>query len=91
MIIYGAPAQSLAPGLKCSVEEAERFLAAYFGKFRGLKAWLDRSAKLAKKQKWVTSATGRKLFCFESNNKGSENAVERKGPNALVQGKLCPG
>jgi DNA polymerase I-like protein with 3'-5' exonuclease and polymerase domains len=85
-IIYGASAQSLAPGLKCSVEEAERFLAAYFGKFRGLKAWLDRSAKLAKKQKWVTSATGRKLFCFESNNKGSDNAVERKGPNALVQG-----
>lgn len=84
-VIYGAAAQSLAPSLGCSPEEAQEYLNKYFSRFNGLKKWLDTTAKVGKKQKWVRNAIGRLIFVNESNNKGSDNAVERKACNALVQ------
>lgn len=84
-VIYGAVAKSLAVDLKCSVLEATKFLDAYFGRFSGLKRWLTNSAKLGRQHKWLENGIGRKLFVYEANNKGDENSVERKGPNALIQ------
>jgi len=90
-VIYGAAAQSLAPSLGCSPAEAQEFLNKYFSRFYGLKKWLDTTAKLGKKQKWVRNAIGRLIYVNESNNKGSDNAVERKACNALVQSSKCSG
>lgn len=88
-LIYGGQASSIANQLKCSVDEAQEMIDAYFAPpdgFYGLGTWLKSTAAIAAERRWVQTALGAILFANESNAKGlaDVNTVMRKACNSAV-------
>lgn len=75
-------------GVKISLEEAERFRAAFFDQFYGLPPWHERQRAMAKKHKRVRNLLGRvrRLPEVDSGDKFKRGEAERQAINSPVQG-----
>ena len=87
-IIYGISAFGLANQLGISRGEASDYIKAYFEKFPGIRAYMDRTKASAKDKGFVETLYGRKLHLREINSKnGASRAfAERQAINAPIQG-----
>jgi DNA polymerase I-like protein with 3'-5' exonuclease and polymerase domains len=90
-LIYLGSAQSLAPELGVSIEEAQAFIDKYFSfpnGFYGLGEWLQSMAAIGTELRWVITLTGEHIYTCEDNSKGlgDKNTGGRKSVNSCIQG-----
>lgn len=88
-LIYGMSAFGLTRSTELTLAESEDFVAAYFGKFPGVKRYLDNIRKVASEQGYVETLLGRRRY-FPSlknpSNQNQRNREEREAINAPIQG-----
>jgi len=87
-IIYGISAFGLANQLRIPQSEAQRYIAAYFQKFPGIRAYMDETRKICRDTGYVTTLFGRKIHFPGINQKNPAHRAfsERAAINAPIQG-----
>jgi DNA polymerase-1 len=87
-VIYGIGAFSLGNRLGISNAEGKQFIDAYFVRFPGVRAYLDRQIELARAQGYVETLTGRRRYIPEitARNFSVRAFGERAATNAPIQG-----
>jgi DNA polymerase-1 len=87
-VIYGMSDYGLEQATELSREEAGRFIAAYFGKYPGVRKYLDATKEQAREKGYVQTLLGRRRFIPDINSKNRQvrEAAERMAINMPVQG-----
>jgi len=87
-IIYGISPYGLSSQLGISQQEARKYIDAYFTKFQGVKAFLDRTIAEAKEKGYVTTLLGRRRPIVEllSGDPTQRGMGERMAMNTPIQG-----
>lgn len=87
-IIYGISAFGLANNLRIPQNEARQYIAAYFERYPGIKAYMERAKADCKKHGFVTTLFGRKIHipAIGEKNPARKNFGERAAINAPIQG-----
>lgn len=87
-IIYGKTVYGLSNELNVSKEKAKEYIDAYFNKFSQIRDFLDTLKVNAKKNGYVETLLGRKIYInnIDSKNKGIREAAMRFATNAPMQG-----
>jgi DNA polymerase-1 len=90
-IVYGMSPFGLAEDLGISVEEAGKFIEAYFERYSGVKTFIDRTIAGAKKTGFVTTLLNRRRYIPEikSPNERLRGFGERIATNTPVQGSAA--
>jgi uracil-DNA glycosylase family 4 len=86
-IPYGAVAQTIAFQQKIKVEEAERLLNLYFGKFPKVKQYIDSTVAEARQYGMIRTVLGRPrhLGDIHSGNRKRASHAERQAVNFKIQ------
>jgi DNA polymerase I-like protein with 3'-5' exonuclease and polymerase domains len=86
--LYGKGAAGLAESLGITEEEAQTLIDSMFREFPEGKEWIDDLIRSAQRDFNVLSPSGmiRHLWAYLHNKKGVRNAMDRRGPNAVIQG-----
>jgi DNA polymerase I len=89
--IYGQGPFALSRQLGISQEEARGFIARYFERFSGVRAFLDRQIQLARQQGYVETLFKRRRYIPEikERNFGLRAAGERNAQNSPLQGSAA--
>lgn len=87
-IIYGMSAFGLAQNIGVSQGQAQAFIRAYFERYPGIRAYMDRMKALAKEQQFVTTLFGRRCWVptILDKNAARRAFAERQAINAPLQG-----
>jgi len=87
-IIYGISAFGLARQLGISNSEAAQYIDAYFERYPGIRAYMDRTKGEARTHGYVMTPFGRKCHVKGINEKNPNlrNMAERAAINAPIQG-----
>lgn len=86
-VIYGISAFGLSNQLRIPREEAKSFIDAYFARFPGIRAYMDRTVASARERGYVETLFGRRIHTPEINTKGPMRGFqERAAINAPIQG-----
>ena len=87
-VIYGMSDYGLEQATELSRQEAAQFIAAYFEKYPGLKAYLETTKAEARRAGYVQTILGRRRHIPEINasNRQVREAAERMAINMPVQG-----
>jgi DNA polymerase-1 len=87
-IIYGISAFGLARQLQIPNGEAAKFIAAYFKRYPGIKAYMEQTKTEAREQGFVTTLFGRRCYVpgIKDPNPARRNFSERAAINAPIQG-----
>jgi len=87
-VIYGISEYGLGQAAEISREEASRFIAAYFEKYKGVKAYIEATKQKAREKGYVETLLGRRRYIQEINseNRQVREAAERMAINMPVQG-----
>jgi DNA polymerase I len=93
-LIYGMGAYRLARDSELTLAEAENYIAAYFERFPGIRAYLNRTKQLARQQGYVETLFGRRRYfpIFQTIQQGRagngqlEARAEREAINHPIQG-----
>ena len=87
-VIYGLSPHGVSRQTDLSREDGRKFIELYFGKYPGIKNYIDSVIKFAKVNKFVETITGRKRLLPEINspNFHSRSASERMAVNMPIQG-----
>jgi DNA polymerase-1 len=87
-VIYGMGPMRLARENDISLEEAKRFIDAYFATYPGVHQYTVESIHKAREQGYVTTLLGRRRYLPElfSDNQGMRAAAENMAINTPVQG-----
>jgi DNA polymerase-1 len=87
-LIYGMSAFGLARQLQLGRGEAQDYIDLYFERYPGVQAYMEETRELARKQGYVETLFGRRLYLPEINarNKMRAQAAERTAINAPMQG-----
>jgi len=87
-IIYGISPYGLSSQLGISQQEAKKYIEAYFTKFQGVKAFLDRTIAEAKEKGYVTTLLGRRrpIVELQSGDQTQRSMGERMAMNTPIQG-----
>lgn len=90
-IIYGMGAQRLARELSISLPEAERYIASYFERYAGVRAFFQTTQAEARTRGYVTTLLGRRrsLPDLTSAHRGVAQAAERTAINTPIQGSAA--
>jgi DNA polymerase-1 len=90
-IIYGMGPQRLARELEIPLREAERYIANYFERYAGVRAYLDATLAQARELGYVTTLLGRRrsLPDLASRDRGVAQAAERTATNTPIQGSAA--
>ena len=89
-VIYGISAFGLAANLRIPREEAKAFIDAYFEKFPGIRAYMDKVKAEAKEKGYVETLFGRRIHTPEINAKGPRAGfAQRAAINAPIQGSAA--
>lgn len=90
-LIYGMSAFGLAKQLNIGRSEAAEYIDLYFGRYRGVKEYMDRTRDDARKQGYVETIYGRRLYLPEINarNANMRQYAERTAINAPMQGSAA--
>ena len=87
-LIYGMSAYGLAKALGIDNTAAKNYIARYFDRYPGVKHYMDQTRALAKRQGYVETVFGRRLYLPEINspNGPRRSGAERAAINAPMQG-----
>ena len=87
-LMYGQSSFGLSTQLKISRNEAGDYIAAYFKKFQGVKAFLDGLKEEAEKTGFASTLMGRRrpLPGIRSSNRTLKSMAERMAINTPIQG-----
>ena len=85
-LIYGMSAFGLGKALGVTRPEAADYIASYFGKYPGVKIYMDEMKAKAKDQGYVETAFGRRLYLPGIHSGRTRMAAERAAINAPMQG-----
>ncbi len=87
-VIYGMGEAALAKQTGVTREEAARFIAAYFERYAGVRAFMDRTIETARRVEAVRTLLGRRRFLpnLHSANRGLRMEAERVAKNTPIQG-----
>lgn len=90
-IIYGMGPQRLSKEANISVEEARKFIGAYFNAYPKVKDYIDRSIQTAREEGYVTTILGRRRYIPEihSSNRGVQVNAEHAAVNTPIQGSAA--
>lgn len=90
-VMYGMSAFRLSRELRIPRGDAERFIAAYFEKYAGITAFIDRTVAAAKESLKVTTLMGheREVPRITSRNRTERMAAERIAVNTPIQGSAA--
>jgi len=89
--IYGQGPFALSKQLSISQEEAKAFIAEYFRRFAGVRAFLDRQVELARERGYVETLFGRRRYVPETRDRNFNVRAfgERIAQNAPLQGSAA--
>ena len=89
--IYGQGPFALARQLGVPQEDAKAFIAQYFERFAGVRAWLDAQVELARSQGWVETLFHRRRFIPEIRDRNFNTRAfgERLAQNSPLQGSAA--
>jgi DNA polymerase I len=89
--IYGQGAFALSRQLGISQDDARNFIARYFDRFSGVRAFLDRQIQLARQQGYVETLFKRRRYIPEiiDRNFGQRAYGERNAQNSPLQGSAA--
>lgn len=89
--IYGQGAHALSRQLKISNAEAREFIATYFERFRGVRAYLDSMVELARSRGYVETIFHRRRYIPELKDRNFNIRAfgERVATNAPIQGSAA--
>jgi len=89
--IYGQGPFALARQLGITQEEAKEFIRAYFQRFAGVRAWLDRTVAEAREKGYVETLLGRRRYIPELQDKNFNIWAfgERTATNSPLQGSAA--
>ncbi len=87
-VLYGKGAKGLAESLGITEEAAQKLIDLFFAKFAEGGKWIRGLIKEAARELKVKSPSGmeRHLWAYLHNKQGVLNAMDRRGPNAVIQG-----
>ena len=87
-IIYGLTPYGLSKGIGVPVNEAKRFIDAYFARYSKVRGFLDATVETARSQGYVTTMFGRRRYLrtIQSENDVERRYAERMAVNAVIQG-----
>ncbi len=87
-LIYGMSAYGLAKALGIDNTAAKNYIARYFERYPGVKNYMDHTRQLAKRQGYVETVFGRRLYLPEINSPNGPRRAgsERAAINAPMQG-----
>ncbi|MEW6056331.1 MAG: DNA polymerase I [Bdellovibrionota bacterium] len=87
-LIYGKTAFGLAQELNISRTEAQAYIEAYFLRYKGVKAFMERCLTEAREKRMATTLFGRRrpIKDIDNRNVGVRNNAERMAMNTPVQG-----
>ena len=87
-LIYGMSAFGLARQLGIYRGAAQRYVDAYFARYPGVKAYMDATRARARREGYVETVFGRRLYLPEINskNRALQQYAERSAINAPMQG-----
>ncbi len=87
-IVYGISAFGLARQLDIGRTEAAEFIEAYFERFPGIRAYMEKTREEARRQGYVSTFMGRKCHVkgINEKNPNMRNFAERAAINAPIQG-----
>jgi DNA polymerase-1 len=87
-IVYGLSPFGLAQNLNIEQAEAKKFIEAYFARYRGVRAFIDRTLDDARKHQRVTTIFGRirPIPDILSKNANMRGFAERTAVNTPLQG-----
>ncbi len=90
-IIYGISAFGLANQLGISRQEAGDYIARYFERFPGIRAYMDDTKDFAHKNGYVETIFGRRIHLpqINSKNPAEKSFMERAAINAPIQGSAA--
>ena len=90
-IIYGISAFGLAQNLEISRKEAKELIDGYFATYPEVKAYMEKSIDLGRKQEYVKTIFGRKRQLPNINSRNSllRSNDERNAINAPIQGSAA--
>ncbi|MBP7242276.1 DNA polymerase I [Amaricoccus sp.] len=89
-VIYGISAFGLAANLRIPRDDAKRFIDAYFERFPGIRAYMDRTRAFARAHGHVETVFGRRVHTPDINAKGPAAAFAyRAAINAPIQGSAA--
>ncbi len=90
-IIYGMGPQRLARELDISVGDAEQYIANYFRRYAGVRAYLEATQAEARARGYVSTMLGRRraLPDLASQHRGVAQAAERTAINTPIQGSAA--
>jgi DNA polymerase I len=89
--IYGQGPFALSRQLNISMEDARAFIARYFERFAGVRAFLDRQIKLAREQGYVETIFKRRRYIPEIRDRNFNMRAygERNAQNSPLQGSAA--
>ncbi|HJR16625.1 MAG TPA: DNA polymerase I [Gemmatimonadales bacterium] len=89
--IYGQGPFALSRQLGISLEDAKGFIARYFERFSGVRAFLDRQIELARQQGYVETIFKRRRYIPEikDRNFNQRSYGERNAQNSPLQGSAA--
>jgi DNA polymerase-1 len=89
--IYGQGPFALSRQLNISMEDARSFIARYFERFAGVRAFLDRSIALAREQGYVETILKRRRYIPEIRDRNFNLRAygERNAQNSPLQGSAA--
>ncbi len=87
-IVYGMSAYGLAKELGISPGEAQQYIDNYFGRYQGVKGYIEQTLKDAKQMGYVTTLLGRRRWLpdIRSENATVRQFAERTAINTPIQG-----
>jgi DNA polymerase-1 len=87
-LIYGMTSFGLAANLGIGKDQARAYIERYFARYPGVARYMDATRALAKRQGYVETVFGRRLWLPEINspNGPRRQAAERAAINAPMQG-----
>ncbi|MDH3685926.1 MAG: DNA polymerase, partial [Myxococcales bacterium] len=87
-ILYGLSAFGLARQLGLATGEAQAMIDAYFGRYLGVRHFLDQTLEMAKEKGHVRTLLGRRRYLpdLNSRNRAVRQASERMAVNTVIQG-----
>jgi len=89
--IYGQGPFALSRQLGITQEEAKEFIAQYFQRFAGVRAFLDRQVEVAREQGYVETLLGRRRYIpdIRDKNFNVRAFAERTAQNTPLQGSAA--
>jgi len=90
-LMYGMSAFGLARQLSVDRGEASDYMARYFSRYPGVRAYMDATREQAHRDGYVETLFGRRLYLenLTSRNQGLRQGAERAAVNAPMQGSAA--